>query len=76
MNIEQKDINEYSYEEIELIISTFLDIQSSHNAWACITEQVHILFHRLYGYGNNTPKQYEEFKENFKNGLYDSQLAS
>lgn len=33
----------------------------------CITEHIHIKFHHLYGYGNNTKEQWNDFLEKYYN---------
>lgn len=64
--------NDYTSEELDEFVEMFMEIQESYNAYICITEDIHKLFHKEYGYGNNTEEQWEEFVKNYRNGKYDN----
>lgn len=64
------DPNEYTQEELTEFVEVFMNIQNYYNAYVCITEDIHKLFHKEYGYGDNTEKQWEEFVTNYHNGKY------
>lgn len=67
---EHKNFEEYSDDELLLFSKTFLDLQEYYNAYVCITEDIHKLFHREYGYGDNTEEQWKEFVNKYKNNCY------
>lgn len=37
----------------------------------CIDENIHKLFHSVYGQYCNTPEQWYQFEKDYKNGIYD-----
>lgn len=59
-------LTEYSDEQLNLFIDKFFEIQESYNQYICITETIHKLFHSIYGYGNNTLEQWNDFINNYK----------
>lgn len=71
LKFEIKDnFSEYANEELNLFSNTFLDLQECYGEYVCVNEAIHKLFHKRYGYGDNTMKQWNEFVENYKNGCY------
>lgn len=66
-------INEYTTEELELLQ---IKIEQKHKEYplgVCLSKNIHNLYHRLYG-DDNTPEQFEEFKDRYNNGEFDEIL--
>lgn len=57
------DINDYTQEELDNILFTFRKIQSKYPLGICLTKEIHKKFHEIYGFGNNTEAQWNEFKK-------------
>ena len=58
------DISEYSDIELKLIEEKIVELHNKYPLGVCLTDETHKLFHSLYGRVNNTPEQFEEFKNN------------
>lgn len=71
-----ESFNEYSDDQLNSFIDKFFEIQESYNQYTCITEPIHKLFHSIYGYGDNTKEQWDEFVFDYKNGLYNTAISS
>lgn len=59
-------VSDYNEEELKTLEDICLEIHYEHELGACLTSKLHIDFHNIYNYGNNTPEQFEEFKNNYK----------
>lgn len=65
-NIEiHKTIGEYTQEELYKLEEYIASWHKDNSNAVVLSEEVHILFHSLYGSGNNTPEQFEEFKQRY-----------
>lgn len=77
LHVEIKDtIEEYTQKELDNIISTFCKIQDKYPLGVCLSKEIHKLFHSIYGYGNNTEEQWNEFEQNYKNGIYNTSIIN
>ena len=56
-----EDFGMYTQKELDDFLEVFLELQESYGEYICISEDVHNKFHSIYGCGNNTKEQWEEF---------------
>ena len=61
-------------QELKNILIIFREKQSKYPLGVCLSKEIHMLFHNNYGYGYNTPEQWEDFVSNYKNGKYINNL--
>lgn len=73
LNIEIKsNMNDYLEDELRTILDCFRKKQAQYPLGVCLTKNIHIKFHEIYGYGNNKKAQWNDFVENFKSGKYEN----
>lgn len=65
-----RDIKDYDESELKNILNIFNEYQDKYPLGACISTNIHKLFHSIYGNRCNTIEQWDEFEQNYKNGLY------
>lgn len=59
------DFSDYSDDQLDTFVNKFLEIQEYYGEYICITEPIHKQFHDLYGYGNNTIEQWNDYIKNY-----------
>lgn len=71
-----KNINDYTQEQIDSIKIALLNKHYDYGYGVTLCSPVHNLFHdkKLYGKYDNTPEQFEEFVNRYKNNEFDNSL--
>lgn len=67
-----KNLEEFTDGELETMRDAILATNAKYGLGVCLTKEVHKLFHDLYGYGDNTPEQFQEFSKRCKQGEFDN----
>lgn len=65
-----KSMDDFNKDELRDILDTFRIIQSKYPLGVCLSKEIHTLFHNIYGYGNTTEENWNEFILNYKNNIY------
>lgn len=64
----RRKVSDYSFEELELLSDKVIELHRIHPLGVCLKKELHLQFHSLYGYGNNTPEQFEQYKDDYLKG--------
>ena len=67
-------VSEYTQEELYKLEQYIEKWHKDTSNAVLLCEEVHKLFHVLYKYGNNTPEQYEEFKQRYLSGEFEENI--
>ena len=62
---EDIDINNASQEEKDRFLQLYRKESDKHPFGICLIEEIHKNFHSLYGYGDNTIQQFQDFVQRF-----------
>lgn len=65
LGLEYGKVKEYSDEQLEMIADKYAELNLKYPLGVCLTEEIHREFHNEYGYGHNTPDQFEEFIKHY-----------
>jgi len=63
-----KEMKEYTEQEIDFLMEEIERLHENREIGICLYRPIHVLFHNLYGRGNNTPEQFYEFCSRIDSG--------
>ena len=74
-NIQVKpQVKDYTKEELHKLEEYVAEWHKDNSNAVVLCEEVHMLFHDLYGRGGNTPEQFEEFKQRYLDGEFEENI--
>ena len=74
LNLENKNLDEYTSKELEIIVTKFNEKQNKYLG-VCVRQDIHNLFHSIYG-DIATKDQWEQFVIDFKNDKFVYYIAA
>lgn len=72
----KQQIKDYTQEELNILSQKCIELHSKYQLGVCLTKGIHELFHKEYGYGQNTPEQFYEFQQRYNNGKFNCILTA
>lgn len=70
LNLPILKISQYTESELNLIENTFNEIHNEYGLGIPLTKEIHTEYHMTFGFDNNTPMQFEIFKQNYANSKH------
>lgn len=68
----KRKTGDYTLEELLILRNTCIDLHEKYGLGIPILREIHVFFHRLYGFNNNNKEQFEEFQTRWNNGEFET----
>jgi hypothetical protein len=67
-------VGDYTNEELIVLTNKVKELHNKYPLGICLCKKIHDLFHKFYGFRNNTPEQFTEFTQRYYNFEFDHLL--
>lgn len=71
-----QEVSSYSDSELELLRNMCVELHNKNPLGVCLREDLHKEFHSMYGYGNNSIEQFQEFYSNKVGSEYELKYSN